>query len=369
MDFFNISSTSAKAVSAVDANNNQPKPSDVTDAALTADVNIPGEMHPMETASAAEVGPSGTTGMANVAQVTDTNPHFPSTDIRLVGAHIAEGNSSSFEEAKSQKKREKRLRQKMRKNLEKLNLQGASTSTAEDQHREAHGTLRKRSDVSTPQSERNPPKKRKTEVQKFSDALKKDLMVYVGPTEGDSPISPEEYQSIKKSLTKSILDRDSGEESVRVESCSHLSGRVRIACADQRSLDWMKTEAKKLVPLPGARQGYWVMGPGDLPPTKKCTAWVPIELAESKEALLDLLKKSNRGLRIEGIHLIREAPRSGRADFPGRLCIFAIEEDSFKQLEALNMRPYCGMGRIKLNCRNQGKAPHVDPTDNSEVDE
>lgn len=256
----------------------------------------------------------------------------------------------------SNAKRLKRQRQKMRRNLERLSLEKPSTSSGS-----AAGTgevsvgsssSRKRSHGSTPGSTSRPPPKKPCTGLSFSQVTKKDLTVYVGPNLGEDPITPDEFKTVKKNLNKRILDRiRSGEGAICVEACTHYSGRVRIACADEASLNWIREEARKLVPEPSIRKGFWVMGPGDLPPTRKCTAWVPVDLAESKGDLLDLLGGSNRDLNMRGLHLVGESNRSMSTGGEGRVCIFAVEPDTFKQLEALQMRPYCGMGRIAFRAK------------------
>ena len=56
----------------------------------------------------------------------------------------------------------------------------------------------------------------------------------------------------------------------------------------------------------GSRKGYWVMGPGDLPPTTRCTAYVPVSQVRTAKHLVELLKVNNPGLRGDGLHLTRE---------------------------------------------------------------
>jgi len=223
---------------------------------------------------------------------------------------------------------------------------------------------RQRSLGSTPGTTQRPPQKiRKVHGPTFAGAAKTTLSMYVGPTMGDVPLTLEEFWNIKRALQLKVLDRarKSPEWPVQVESCTHHQGRVRVICSDERSLGWVKEEAGKLVPPPGSRKGYWVMGPSDLPPTKKCTAWVPLDVARGKKDLLQLLEASNTGLRIAGLHLIRETPPSGQGHLRGRICVFAVEEDTFQRLEALQMRPFCGMGRMEFRHRAPG-APPPPPT-------
>ena len=42
------------------------------------------------------------------------------------------------------------------------------------------------------------------------------------------------------------------------------------------TMDWVKETMKDLKPPSGNRKGYWVMGPGYVPPHHQVTAYVPI---------------------------------------------------------------------------------------------
>ena len=77
------------------------------------------------------------------------------------------------------------------------------------------------------------------------------------PTAGEAPLTVEEFVLIKRTLNKRVLDRArlTPEWPVQVESCTHHNGRVRVICSDERSLGWVREEAKKLVPGPGSRKG------------------------------------------------------------------------------------------------------------------
>ena len=263
-----------------------------------------------------------------------------------------------------QKRKLRNLKKQTRRKLEKLAIQAPSDSATSANGSQAPDPIepssRKRSLGSTPGTSGKPPQKiRKVKGLTFSDTAKKTLSLFVGPTAGDAPLSVEEFVFVKRTLNKRVLDRarKTPEWPIQVESCTHHNGRVRVICSDERSLGWVREEARKLVPAPGSRKGFWVMGPGDLPPTKRCTAWVPLDVAESKKDLLQLLEASNTDLRVAGLHLTTEAPLSGQGHKRGRVCVFAVEEDTFQRLEALKMRPFCGMGRLEFRYRAPGAPP------------
>ena len=216
-------------------------------------------------------------------------------------------------------------------------------------------STRKRSLGSTPGTSQKPPQKmRKVLGQSFSEAAKKNLSLFVGPTLGEVPLSAEEFTHVKRTLTMRILDRAKTVPGwpVQVESCTHHSGRVRVICSDERSLEWLRAEARKLVPALGTRKGYSVLGPGDLPPVRRCSVWVPYDVADSKEELLQLLAVSNTGLRASGIRITSETDATGEGTRRRRLVFCSVEEDVFTLLRTLKMKPFCGMGRLEFRHRN-----------------
>ena len=287
------------------------------------------------------------------------------TDAEQSVAPVSTGNTGAISSEEvvpkdaATRKREKKQRQRLRKNLEKLNLQGTPLTSSPVKGAEPSENLaRKRTLGSTPGSAKPPPKKSRLTGPDYSGAVRKELAVYVGPCAGEDPITPAEFCYVKRILTKRMLECSSKGAFVSVDGCSHYSGRVRVLCSDEQSLNWIREEARKLVPESGPRKRFWVMGPGDLPPTRRCTAWVPVEQAGSKEAILKLLAMGNRNLRVGGLHLTRETQVSkSKSGQEGRVCIFDAELDVAKQLEALQMRPHCGLGRISL----QFKSHHPDP--------
>ena len=98
------------------------------------------------------------------------------------------------------------------------------------------------------------------------------------------------------------------------------------------------------------------MGPGDLPPTTRCTAYVPVSQARTAKRLVELLKVNNPGLRSDGLHLTRE----GRVDSKGgRVCIFAAEQDVFRHLQQQGMWLYLCWGRLNFRSRATDEAGPV----------
>ena len=260
----------------------------------------------LEVASATDPSPG-----VDAASVADTSEATtgkadaaPAVNAKPAGSGSSLGSMS--------KRSEKRRRQRVRKNLERLTLQGTpstSAGTASDKGVERQApAVRQRSEGSTPESSKPPSKKQKVVGPTFSEKVKKELVVFVGSCFGEEPLSSQEFCFIKRSLNRRILERVSTAEwPVQVEGCVHYSGKVRISCADEASLGWIREEAKKLVPESKTRKGFSVMGPGDLPPTRRCTAWVPVDLAEDKVSFLKLLRRSNRGLNVDGIHLTKDS--------------------------------------------------------------
>ena len=266
-------------------------------------------------------------------------------------------SAAKFQLDKAARKRAKRQRQKAQKRLESLAIQPRSAHTAETAEKGEDAVLpRKRPHGSTPGSVKKPPMKvARTGPPSFATATKKDLAVYVGPVEGEGPITPREYDWFMQTLKGLLLGKDST-VAVKVESCTLYNGNVRVICANSVSLDWIKAEAKKLVPKPEHnRSAFWVRGPGDLPPTRRYTVWVPINIAANKAEFYSLLKSSNPDLRIGGIHFVLETQRKGSDPSKGKLYVLAVEEAVRKQLDDLDNRPFCGMGRVTF--RSRGKAP------------
>jgi len=334
------------------------KASPLADAALSVKASFPAD-----TADAADAGSADAVSTVNACLSADTvsamDAGSPAVAVLAANVGTTSAGKMSPLKDKTTRKKEKRQRQKVRKSLEKLNLQAAPDASVSGPPEIS--SSRKRTLGSTPGSAKPAPKRSRVSGPDFAGAVRKELAVYVGPCEGEEPITSAEFSRVRSSLTKTILGRsDSEEGAIRVESCTHYNGRVKISCADELTLKWIREEAKKLDPGPGTRKKFWVMGPGDLPPTRRCTAWVPMHLAESKVVLLDLLRRSNKGrLRVDGLHLTRETPVSMSHTGEGRVCIFAAEEDVFRQLEALQMRPYCGMGRLTLKSRSHTPDPPV----------
>ena len=243
----------------------------------------------------------------------------PGKDASASGSGIPSFPSDGRTPAKGagQKRKLRKMKRQAREKLEQLAIQSPSGQADSDNRPQAleliEPSSRKRSLGSTPGTSGKPPQKiRRVKGPTFSETAKKTLSLYVGPTAGEAPLTVEEFVLMKRTLNKRVLDRArlTPEWPVQVESCTHHNGRVRVICSDERSLGWVREEAKKLVPGPGSRKGFWVMGPGDLPPTKRCTAWVPLDVAESKKDLLQLLEASNTDLRVAGLHLTTEALQS-----------------------------------------------------------
>ena len=208
------------------------------------------------------------------------------------------------------RRRQRRQRARARRGLERLSLKEPAGSTASDEPPKAsepkESSSRKRSLGSTPGSTHKPPQKvRKVADSSFSGKAKRALALFVGPLPGETPLTEEEFARAKDILANKVLKRaqNSPEGPLLVESCTHHNGRVRILCGDEATLDWMKAEAKKLAPGPVSRKGYLVTGPGDLPPTRRCTSFVPLSGAGSRKSVLQLLAANNRGLRTAGLHL------------------------------------------------------------------
>ena len=85
----------------------------------------------------------------------------------------------------------------------------------------------------------------------------------MGPTAGEAPETVEEFVLVNKTLNKRVLDRArlTPEWPVQRESCTHHNRRVWVICSDERSIGWVREEAKKLVPGPGSRKSFLVIGP------------------------------------------------------------------------------------------------------------
>lgn len=309
---------------------------------------------------------SGTSQVLQASTVEAVEVIKPVKDASASGSGTPSLPSDGWIPAKGpgQKRKLRKLKKRTRNQFEQLAIRSPSGRADSGNGPQAPEPIepsnRKRSLGSTPGTSGKPPQKvRRVKGPTFSEAAKKTLSLFVGPTAGEGPLTVEEFVFVKRTLNKRVLERArlTPEWPVQVESCTHHNGRVRIVCSDERSLGWVREEAKKLVPGSGSRKGFWVMGPGDLPPTKRCTAWVPLDVAESKKDLLQLLEASNTDLRVSGLHLTTEAPPSGQGQKRGRVCVFAVEEDVFQRLEALKMRPFCGMGRLEFRYRVPGSHP------------
>ena len=346
--------TQAEGAKALDTGRTQTKGAKVPDT---------GRTH----AEGAKVPDAGRT-QAEGIKAPDTGSHTPmevahATDVESgssVQGHQDSGtpdaSAAGFQQDKAARRRAKRQRHKAQKRLESLAIQPRSAHanvTAE----KGEGTVlpRKRSHGSTPGSVKKPPMKvARTGPPTFASATKKDLAVHVGPVEGEGPITPGEHEWFMRTFKGAILRKESSVV-VRVESCTLYNGTIRVICADSATLDWVKAEAKKLVPKPEHnRSAFWVMGPGDLPPTKRYTVWVPDTLAENRAEFVSLLETSNPGLKTRGIHVVLETQRKVPEPSNGKLYVLAVEEATRKQLEELENRPYCGFGRVTFRCK--GKA-------------
>ena len=282
------------------------------------------------------------------------------------------------------KRRQRKQRAKARRKLESLSIQEPASPAVSVEPtkvtKPTESSTRKRSLGSTPGSTQKPPQKvrkvsgpgvsgSKVSGTTFSEKAKKSLTLTVGSLPGEPPLTMEEFLYAKRFLHKRVLERSrtNPEWPLHVESCTHHNGKARLLCGDERSLEWVKGEAKKLVPGPVPRKGYWVMGPGDLPPFRRCTAFVPFDLAENKKDLLQLLSTANTGLRIAGLHITTESAPSGQGHTRGRVCVFAVEDDVLQQLNAVQMRPWCGLGRLLFRLRDSvaetAPQPHASPCD------
>ena len=261
------------------------------------------------------------------------------------------GPSSAMPESgMPSKKAIKRQRQKLRRKLELLSsAQGGEVEKGGGNQGDCFKRDRPHGDTS--ESALKPcVKKQKVDHTLYPSDARKDHLVFIGPAAGDPALSVTEYRQVRQSLTSRMLLKEDPplERSVQVLSCSHTTtGKVRVACADDFTLDWITREAKKLVPSSESRKEFLVMGSGDFPPTIRCTAWVPLDLAGTKLELLNLLRVSNRDVRLEGLHLTRESKPVNE----GRIYIFAAEHDVFEQLQEKGMRLFCGLGRISFRSK------------------
>lgn len=209
---------------------------------------------------------------------------------------------------------------------------------------------RHRSDNSTPdQCAKKARKSGHAAVQSYREAaegVKVGLTHTAHPT---STLNGEQLVQLQRAVISAVRALPDDGPQVRFFACKHRPGWLQLTCADETSVEWLKSAATNLQPWEGASLKL-VQGE-ELPRTQVCVAYIPDDEPGnrlSSEVVTQTLRKMNHGLLTQEWVVLHHV-ESG----PGQTWTFSIDEVSMAELERLNFRPFFGFGRVQFRHKNK----------------
>lgn len=265
------------------------------------------------------------------------------------------------------KKKLKRQRQKLRKQLEKgmegcsiagekgvtegtpkAGTSGATSKPAKESHSSGEDSRKRgRTAGDTPDMVL---KKRKL----YSQAVKKAINLLVVCKEDSREITSLDADHITSVIDDRLLDGSIS--TCRVHRTSLQPNGLNILCEDQETVDVLKILINSLPAPSEDHPGYHAMAPGDRPPLKRFFAWFPGN--RSPRDNFKLLGACNKGLDVKKITIKAVIPGDG-----GNTLVLGVDIDLMAYLEAHNFKLFCGArGSIQLKEQRHQKAAEAGKT-------
>ncbi|KAK5640276.1 hypothetical protein RI129_011087 [Pyrocoelia pectoralis] len=151
-------------------------------------------------------------------------------------------------------------------------------------------------------------------------------------------LSEEETGKIQTWILDRIDNISIGAVSPKFIECLHREGALHITCADQVSVDWLRSELSGATPWEGGKLRF--VEERDLSKTIRAHAWIP-ESQEEPETVLRRIEIQNVGVATSNWQVI-ERKANGR----GQTLIVLMNQTSWDKMgDCCSHRPYVNLTR------------------------
>ncbi|KAK4876021.1 hypothetical protein RN001_012443 [Aquatica leii] len=208
---------------------------------------------------------------------------------------------------------------------------------------------RHRSDDSTPKG--GTLKKAKSGTKKdtrtFSEAATGFKMAFVYE-DLECTLSEEETRQIKTWILDRIDTLSTGTVSPKFTECRHRGEALLITCADQVSVDWLRTELGRVAPWKGAKLRF--LEAKDLPKPVRAHAWIPGAHVEPVK-ILKRIEIQNAGVVTSSWRVVDR-----KEDPKGQTLIVLMDQTSWDKMGAIcNHNPYVNFSRVTFKLISKTK--------------
>ncbi|XP_031329836.1 uncharacterized protein LOC116160842 [Photinus pyralis] len=156
-----------------------------------------------------------------------------------------------------------------------------------------------------------------------------------------------------------ILDRVDalavGAVSPKFTECRHRGGALLITCADQASVDWLRSELGSVAPWEGAKLRF--VEAKNLPKPIRAHVWIPGAQVEP-EKILKRIEIQNAGVTTSNWRVVDR-----KEDPKGQTLIVLMDQTSWEKMGATcNHRPYVNFTRVTFKLLSKTKVEEEEVT-------
>lgn len=174
-----------------------------------------------------------------------------------------------------------------------------------------------------------------------------NYVVDIVSADDSKPLNTDHVKVIGTSFNRALFSADEFPQ-LKFEDCGPERDKFRAICSSEFAKDWVIKIVPKLEGLwPGAQLKAIHTGP---PPTLlRSTVNMKLPAMESID-FFTVINAQNPNIDTSNWKVFNKNKPTGSK----QLWIIGVDEKSVPALRELGCRPYCGMGRVKINLPNQG---------------